>query len=118
MKDFLKQRLKEAIDNLNWFKTYEKELTDNGFEAEFIINDGVVTIEIIGVPKHLHGSGIGTKIMNKLSEKADELGIVLQLRPAASSTHSRKKLINFYSKFGFNKVSKCKLHNCCYGKYY
>jgi hypothetical protein len=89
-------------DNLNVFKDYENSLVNDGFEAEFNIeNDKLVTIEIIGVPKKLHGQGYGTKIMNHLCSLADSHGVTLQLRPSASSTHSRTKLINFYSKFGF-----------------
>lgn len=95
----LKKRLYENID---WFTRYQNELESDGFEAEFNpVNDKLVTIEIIGIPKSLHGHGYGTKIMNQLCTSADNLKIVLQLRPSASSTHSRGKLINFYSKFGF-----------------
>jgi len=87
---------------LNWYKKYEKELIDQGFEAEFnIAGDNLITIEIIGVPKEMHGKGYGSIIMNNLINYADKNNIVLQLRPAASSTHSRAKLIHFYSKFGF-----------------
>lgn len=98
----VKRLLRERLNNLSWFKQYEQELTSQGFEAEFNpVNDKLVTIEIIGVPKDKHGQGHGSQIMNTLCNKADEMGVVLQLRPAASSTHSRGKLIKFYSKFGF-----------------
>lgn len=104
IKKSLRKSLNEVIYTsfLNWFKQYEHTLTNKGIEAEFnLVNDKLVTIEIIGVPEGQHGEGIGTGIMNTLCKKADELGVVLQLRPAASSTHSRTKLIKFYSKFGF-----------------
>jgi GNAT superfamily N-acetyltransferase len=107
-KTFIKRLLREKINNLSWFKQYEQELISQGLEAEFNpVNDNLVTIEIIGVPKDKHGQGHGSQIMKNLCDKADQLGIVLQLRPAASSTHSRGKLIKFYSKFGFveNKSS-------------
>jgi len=98
----VKKLLREKLNNLGWFKQYEQQLTSQGFEAEFNpVNDKLVTIEIIGVPKDKHGQGHGSQIMNNLCNKADELDVVLQLRPAASSTHSRGKLIKFYSKFGF-----------------
>lgn len=94
-----KPRLKENIDI---FKQYEQELLSKGFEAEFnTLNDKLVTIEILGIPKELHGQGLGTQIMTKLCSMADEQGVVLQLRPSSSSTHSRAKLIKFYSNFGF-----------------
>jgi len=90
------------MSNISWFKQYEQQLLSQGLEAEFnSVNDRLVTIEIIGIPKKLHGQGYGSKIMTELCKKADELGVVLQLRPSASSTHSRTKLIKFYSKFGF-----------------
>lgn len=90
------------MNNTAWFKKYEGDLTTKGIEAEFNpAGDNLVTIEIIGVPKEFQGQGVGSKIMNTLISKADDLGVTLQLRPAASSTHSRAKLIKFYSKFGF-----------------
>lgn len=92
----------KSTPNLSWYKKYEKELIDQGFEAEFnIAGSNLITIEIIGVPKEMHGKGYGSIIMKNLINYADANGIVLQLRPAASSTHSRAKLINFYKKFGF-----------------
>jgi Acetyltransferase (GNAT) domain len=98
----IKKTLREQLENTNPFKQYEQELLTKGFEAEFNpVNDNLVTIEIIGIPKKLHGQGYGTKIMKDLCNLADQKNITLQLRPAASSTHSRTKLIRFYSKFGF-----------------
>lgn len=99
-----KHRLLERFNDskINWYKRFENKLLDQGFEAEFNpVDDSTVTIEIIGIPKEKHGQGYGSKIMNKLTSYADKNDIVLQLRPSASSTHSRSKLINFYQKFGF-----------------
>lgn len=101
-KQKLKLLEKTLTSKTNWFKKYEKSLLDQGFEAEFNpVNDETVTIEIIGVPKEKHGQGYGSKIMNQLINYADKSGVILQLRPSASSTHSRSKLINFYNRFGF-----------------
>jgi 2'-5' RNA ligase len=84
------------------FKQFQSSLIKKGFEAEFnSVNNYLVTIEIIGIPKQLHGKGYGSKIMSTLCEMADRSDTTLQLRPSASSTHSRGKLISFYSKFGF-----------------
>lgn len=86
----------------SWFKQYQSSLENRGFEAEFNpVSDNLVTIEIVGIPKQLQGKGYGSKIMISLCSEADKEDIVLQLRPSASSTHSRGKLIKFYSKFGF-----------------
>lgn len=83
-------------------KQYERELSKNGIILETIPeSDNLLTIEIIEVPERLHNQGIGSKIMRNLCNYADKNDIVLQLRPAASSTHSRGRLIKFYSKFGF-----------------
>jgi len=87
---------------MSFFSNYQQELESQGIEAEFIeVSPKLVTIEIIGIPKKFQGQGLGSKIMNNLISYADKNNIVLQLRPAASSTHSRTKLIKFYSKFGF-----------------
>ena len=87
---------------MSFFSNYQTQLESQGIEAEFIeVSNKLVTIEIIGIPKKLQGQGLGSKIMNNLISYADKNKIVLQLRPAASSTHSRSKLIKFYSKFGF-----------------
>lgn len=103
------------------FKQFETTLLRKGFEAEFNpVNNHLVTIEIIGIPKSMQGKGCGSKIMNQLCSMADKFGVMLQLRPAASSTHSRSKLINFYSKFGFienkgsNKNPTCQYEHGMY----
>lgn len=112
MKQFIIERLRENLnevkklsiiyENINRFREYQNKLDNQGFEAEFnVVNSNLITIEIIGVPKELHGQGYGSKIMNQLCKMANSLNVTLQLRPSASSTHSRTKLIDFYKKFGF-----------------
>lgn len=97
-----KTSLQEKVNRTQVFKNYERKLDSQGFEAEFrIVNDHLVTIQIIGMPKRLQGKGYGSAIMNTLCKLSDQTGITLQLKPAASSTHSRTKLIRFYSHFGF-----------------
>lgn len=94
--------LKKKINNTQAFKNYEQKLESEGFEVDFrIVSDSLVTIQIVGMPKSMQGKGYGSIIMNNLCKLSDQTGITLQLKPAASSTHSRTKLIRFYSHFGF-----------------
>ena len=97
---------------MNWLKRYERQLLDRGIEAEFIfVSDELVTIEVIGMRKEQQGKGIGSEIMKTLTTFADKFGITLQLRPSASSTHSRTKLIQFYKKFGFVENKEENIHS-------
>ncbi len=94
------------MKNYDKIVQYQEKLSkDNIYLETEIENDNLLTIEIIEVPRKYQHTGIGTSIMNMLCEYADKNDIVLQLRPAASSTHSRTKLIKFYLKFGF-KINK------------
>lgn len=87
---------------IQWIKKYEKELNSMGIEAEFnIVNDKLITLEILGMRKEQQGRGIGTKIMKRIILFADLVGVTLQLRPSTSSTNSRTMIIKFCKKFGF-----------------
>lgn len=73
------------------FKEYEKELRGKGFEVEFIAEaDDLIVIQILQGREH------EANIMNKLTEMADRMNVVLQLKP--SVYHSRSE---FFYKFGF-----------------
>jgi hypothetical protein len=94
-------KLKENND-LTVFKRYEDLLTKLGYDLQLdIVNNHLITIKIIEVPKDQRSKGKGSKILKYLQKLADDNNIVLKLIPGASSNFSRKKLINYYKNRGF-----------------
>lgn len=83
------------LQNLEKEYEIELELWDNGEYLE---------LGKIIIPKEKRDSGIGSKVLQKVVDYADEVGKDIRLTPTtdfgASSTNRLKK---FYSKFGFVK---------------
>jgi len=87
------------------------ELTEDfagDIEAEFgvILNlygnaEQGYTLSRIEVPKPLRGSGIGSKIMQRIVDMADAQGAIIALTPDTAFGGSKGRLIQFYKQFGF-----------------
>ena len=61
---------------------------------------GYVLSKIV-VPKELRGTGVGSKIMQDLINKADMEGAIIALTPDTAFGGSKGRLIQFYKSFGF-----------------
>ncbi len=63
-----------------------------------------ILLESIIVPKNIRKQGIGSQIMQELINYADKVGKRLELSPGQKDdyhgTTSKKRLINFYKRFG------------------
>ena len=55
----------------------------------------------IAVPKELRNTGIGSKVMNDLTDKADAEGAIIALTPDNTYGGSKTRLTQFYKRFGF-----------------
>ena len=63
-------------------------------------------LDKIVVPGGMRGVGIGSEVLTKIGEHADELGIPVFLTPSTSyGGTSIDRLRRFYQRFGFKKVS-------------
>lgn len=62
--------------------------------------DSIILDKVI-VPEAVRGQGAGTDFMNSLIGKADEAGKRIELSPSADFGGNKKRLIDFYKRFGF-----------------
>ncbi len=97
--------IKETKKNISKFaQKIEDNLGLDVFSATTDKDDNIYLAMMV-VPKELQGSGVGTKAMLALTEHADNTGqliwIVLDKKNSLTGTTSRKRLIEFYNKFGF-----------------
>ncbi len=105
----LRRKILKEYKNLNDFFSYAASVRSKGAGYDLDlnqINDNLITIERIDVPKNIRGGGEGTEIINHLKMLSDKHNVVLQLIPGPSSTLSRKFLINYYTKRGFKLNAK------------
>tara|TARA_Y100000310_G_scaffold55023_1_gene50438 strand:+ start:19346 stop:19723 length:378 start_codon:yes stop_codon:yes gene_type:complete len=70
------------------------------------VNEGpdYIRLDSLIVPKEMQRKGIGTSIMNELTDYADSVGKRLRLSPGEKDkyhgTTSKNRLIRFYRRFG------------------
>ena len=66
---------------------------------------GRIRLAFFVVPKGKQGQGVGTEVMRRLTAYADDKGLQVVLTPNRkdwrTGTTSRKRLIEFYERFGF-----------------
>jgi len=65
------------------------------------IDGELVSIELIKVPKESRGQGIGSEVMEKITEWADSNKYSLSIEPSSDFGTPKNKLIRFYKEFGF-----------------
>lgn len=67
-------------------------------------NDSAITLDSIIVPKEQRKQGIGSQIMQEITNYADMVGKRIELSPGQKDdfhgTTSRGRLVNFYKRFG------------------
>lgn len=65
------------------------------------LNKNDINLSRIVVPKEMRNQGIGTQVMNDLSEYADSIGKRITLTPSSDFGGSVSKLKTFYKELGF-----------------
>jgi predicted GNAT family N-acyltransferase len=60
-----------------------------------------IDLSRIVVPKEMRGQGIGSNVMNDLTQYADEIGKQINLTPSADFGGNVNRLKSFYKDFGF-----------------
>lgn len=97
-------------------ETKSKPVTENyilkGLESSYPIElqlyDKGTHLELdkILVPSGMRGVGIGSEIMTKINQYADKVRLPVFLTPSTSyGGTSINRLLNFYKRFGYKKVS-------------
>ena len=61
----------------------------------------IISLESIVVPKEKRGTGIGSKVMNRVVDWADENNVIVSLTPSSDFGGKITRLKKFYKRFGF-----------------
>ena len=96
---------------MSWFKKTNNTLASivsrwksQGVTLFVFERDNIIVLDSLIVPKGKRKQGIGSQIMRELTEYADTVGKRLELSPGNKDpyhgTTSRKRLIDFYKRFG------------------
>jgi GNAT superfamily N-acetyltransferase len=72
-----------------------------GIRNAMFERDGLITLSQIIVPKDQRGQGVGTTAMQALLDYADRTGQRIALSPSADFGGNKKRLVEFYKRFGF-----------------
>ncbi|MES2871452.1 MAG: hypothetical protein V4749_17995 [Pseudomonadota bacterium] len=72
-----------------------------GLKLDLMGNGNVVTLSRIVIPEDGRQSGRGTEVMQALIQWADASGKKLALTPSADFGGNKKRLVDFYKRFGF-----------------
>lgn len=72
------------------------------------IDDNTTLVTRVVVPEEKRGEGIGTELLNELTSDADKecKTLLLEPRPYTGSGMTKRSLINYYKRFGFECISK------------
>ena len=98
---------------MNWYKKAQqpeelKAILDKwrGYGVTLYVFEQIdkIILESIIIPKEIRKQGIGSQIMQELTNYSDKIGKRLELSPAQKGdfdgTTSKNRLINFYKRFG------------------
>ena len=72
-----------------------------GIKSALSERDSVITLNRIEVPEGSRNRGLGSSAMRELTDYADETGKTIALSPSADFGGSKKRLEQFYKRFGF-----------------
>jgi len=79
----------------------KRQWADAGIKSDVIEKGGVITLSRIVVPEGERGAGKGTAAMQALVDYADRTGQHVALSPSSDFGSSKKRLVQFYKRFGF-----------------
>lgn len=94
------QRRKELTKKYDKTVKEDPELNDVEISLHGDAEKGYV-LSKIAVPKELRNTGIGSKVMSNLTDKADAEGAIIALTPDNTYGGSKTRLTQFYKRFGF-----------------
>lgn len=97
--------------HLKLYEEFVLQDLEEEFEIELELWDNGEYLELgkIIIPKEKRASGIGSEVMQKVVDYADEVGKDIRLTPSADfGATSTSRLKKFYSKFGFVKNNDLK----------
>lgn len=78
-----------------------RQLKETGLSMAATERNGAINLAKIVVPEAERGSGKGTAAMQALLDYADSTGQRIELTPSADFGGNKKRLVDFYKRFGF-----------------
>lgn len=73
----------------------------DGLKLDLMGRGQRVTLSRIVVPESSRSSGTGSKVMQRIIDWADASGVTVQLTPSSDFGGNKKRLLEFYKRFGF-----------------
>lgn len=84
------------------YEAIQRLRVEYGFEGLIAIpRDGFLELQILLLPAHKRGRGVGTRFMTELCREADRLRIVLAAYPDSTNAEMKRRLQRWYERFGF-----------------
>jgi GNAT superfamily N-acetyltransferase len=90
-----------TLDQGGTLGALRQQWTDAGLKGDVSEKDGVITLSRIVVPEGERGTGKGTAAMQDLVDYADRTGQHVALTPSSDFGGNKKRLVQFYKRFGF-----------------
>lgn len=78
-----------------------QQLETSGLKIDAYENKGIITLSKLIVPEGERSAGKGTAAMRALIDYADQTGQHVTLSPSADFGGNKKRLVEFYKRFGF-----------------
>lgn len=72
-----------------------------GLKLDLMGKGGTVTLSRIVVPEGGRQQGTGTQVMERIAQWADQSGTTVALSPSLDFGGNKKRLVDFYKRFGF-----------------
>lgn len=91
----------QPLQQAETLRDITKGLKDSGVSVAATERDGAINLAKIVVPEAERGTGKGTAAMQALLDYADRTGQRIDLTPSADFGGNKKRLIDFYKRFGF-----------------
>jgi len=83
------------------FYDLKQQWADAGIKGDITENGDIITLSRIIVPEGERGRGKGTAAMQALVDYADRTGRHIVLSPSSDFGGNKKRLVQFYKRFGF-----------------
>jgi hypothetical protein len=99
------QALKFLNDEISdQIKILEKRIESSyPVKLSIFYSNGIIILSKIVIEKESRNFGIGSEVMSKLCQFADQNNLPIALTPSSDFGGSKKRLETFYKKFGFVK---------------
>ena len=89
------------FENINESIAQKLEAEFPGLDLDLYDTKAGYILSKIALPKEERGSGIGTEVMQRIVDMADQEGKMIALTPDSAFGGSKGRLIDFYKRFGF-----------------